>query len=72
MHLAPEVAAARALELEAAHANLTARAAALREQAAALRAGLRRLTDDGHAEPEDLPDESAGEGFEQPPFETAP
>lgn len=72
MRLAPEAASARWSELEAAHAGLSARAAELREQAAGLRARLRRLAGDAGAEPEDLPEEPAGEGFQQPPFEQAP
>ena len=72
IRLSPEVAVARAAGLESAHAGLTARVDALREQAAALRAELRRLTDDRGTEPDDLPDEPAGEGFEQPSFERKP
>jgi hypothetical protein len=72
LRLAPEVAAARAAELESAHAALTVRAGTLREQAAILRAELRRLTDDAAAEPDDPAEEPAAEGFQQPPFEPKP
>lgn len=71
-HMSGEAAAARATELDTAHAALTSRVDALREQAASLRAGLRRLTDDAASEPDDLPDEPEGEGFQQPPFEAHP
>ena len=70
--LSPEAAAARAGGLEAAHAGLTAQVEALRVQASALREELRRLTDDPGAEPDQLPDEPASEGFEQPKFERKP
>jgi hypothetical protein len=70
--LSGEAAAARAAELGAAHDGLTSRVEALREQAAALRAGLRRLTDDTGSEPDDLPEEPEDEGFRQPPFEASP
>lgn len=72
VRLAPETASARRDELEAAHARLTASAAQLREQAAVLRAELRRLTYDGATEPDDLPEETIFEGYQQPPFEQAP
>ena len=67
-----EAAGARAAELETAHASLTSRVDALREQASALRAELRRLTDDTGSEPDDLPEEQEGEGFQQPSFEANP
>jgi chromosome segregation ATPase len=70
--MSAEAAAARAAELDTAHAALTARVDALREQASALRAGLRRLTDDTGSEPDDVPEEPEGEGFQQPPFEAKP
>ncbi len=70
--LPPEAAAVRAAELEAGYAGLTARVDALRGQAAALRAELRRLTDDPAAEPDDLPDEPGSEGFQQPSFGRTP
>lgn len=70
--LSSVAAAARAAELETAHAGLTSRVEALREQASALRAELRRLTDDPGNEPDDLPEEPDGEGFQQPSFEAKP
>lgn len=70
--LSPDAAAARAAEFEIAYAGLTSRVDALREQASALRAGLRRLTDDPGSEPDDLPQEPDADGFEQPPFEATP
>jgi hypothetical protein len=45
---------------------------ALRVHASALRGELRRLTDDTGNEPDDLPDEPDGEGFQQPSFEANP
>lgn len=68
VRLTPEAAAARWSELEAAHAGLSARAGDLREQAASLRERVRRLAGDAAAEPEDLPEEPEGQGFQQPPF----
>jgi hypothetical protein len=70
--LSPDAAAARAAGFEIAFAGLTSRVEALREQASALRAGLRRLTDDPGSEPDDLPQEPDADGFQQPPFETTP
>lgn len=70
--LSAETAAARAAALDTAHAALTSRVDGLREQAAALRAELRRLTGDAGSEPDDLPDEPESEGFQQPPFEAHP
>jgi hypothetical protein len=67
-----DAAAARAAELDTAHAALTTRVDALRVQASALRGELRRLTDDTGNEPDDLPDELDGEGFQQPSFEANP
>ncbi|HEY3337429.1 MAG TPA: hypothetical protein VGK18_02905 [Propionicimonas sp.] len=70
--LSAEAATARVAELEAAHARLSSRVEELREQASALRVVLRRLTDDPATEPDDLPEEPEGEGFQQPSFEGRP
>jgi len=72
VRLDPAVAATRAAELEAVHARLRAHVEQLRVLAGTARAGLRRLTDDPDAEPDELPEESAEEGFHQPPFDHPP
>ena len=70
--LTPEAAADQWSQLEAAHTGLSARAGELREQAASLRDRLRRMAGDAGTEPEDLPEEPEGQGFQQPPFRQAP
>ena len=67
--LTVEAAATHAAQLETARAVLFAHVEQLRVQAATTRAELRRLTDDLDAEPDELPDEPAGDGFHQPRFE---
>jgi len=72
IRLDPAVAATRAAELETVHARLRAHVEQLRELAGTARAELRRLTDDSDAEPDEVPEEPAEEGFHQPPFEHPP
>ena len=66
--LSPEAVGVRSAELSAAQEGLTLRVDALREQAATLRAVLRRLTDDLGSEPDEVPEEPDTGGFSQPPF----
>ena len=67
--LTAEAAATHAGELATVRARLLTHVEQLREQAATTRAELRRLTDDPDAEPDDLLDEPAEDGFHQPPFQ---
>ena len=67
--LTAEAAATQAAELETVRMRLLALVERLRQQAATTRTELRRLTDDPDAEPDELPDEPAEEGFHQPRFE---
>ena len=70
--LSPEDVVARSTDLAAAHDRLTLRVDELREQAAALRVVLRRLTDEVGSEPDDVPEEPDTDGFRQPPFGSSP
>jgi hypothetical protein len=69
--LTPEEADGAARDLDVRFAELSARADRLRDEAVALREQLRRH-DEANAEPEDVPEDLGGEGFEQPPFLEAP
>ncbi|MGV8908644.1 MAG: hypothetical protein ACOH1Y_06640 [Propionicimonas sp.] len=72
VRLEPAAAATRAAELESVNARLRAHVEHLRDLAGAARAELRRLTDDPDSEPEELSEEPAEEGFQQPPFDHPP
>lgn len=72
VRLAPAAAGTRSAELKVAHAELLSRADQLRDLAAGLRAELRHLTDELDDEPDEVPEDPAGSGYQQPPFESDP
>lgn len=69
--LTPGEADVAARDLDSRFAELSARADRLRDEAVALREHLRRHGE-MTAEPEDLPEDTGAEGFEQPPYLEAP